>query len=693
MENNLLENLNIETRAKEFKELKIIWLPESLMKKEELEDKLGSLIYGMQYWNIVEILKGLEKNDEDNELYCLMQSFYIWKNLCIILSNWNDFNDKNKDSFIRTSLKIFVGKVLDSIGKIYHLKKNNILMKSPKKSIENSNIDFNSNIPVDQNYKNIQKELKLPQNKLNHAFVNQINNYKRKKATLNTNIYHYLDWMLSLSHIFPKNEVDPISQALSFFTGSYLKTLKSDVIMKYVINFSLSSYIYLFDKKKLKIEENKEEKEPEESDEVIGPLAIITSLPTSLYLFKIDDEQRKSNLMICDLFMKLCVMLQKKSKYDIKPPESTIIGALGVFKLVLKKMNFENLDLVFDIIKLLTGYDISQNLISNKKSPLLLETLFKVLQKEFLENILIRDYLDKDILTEMNKHLTILANFNITSLTDPKFASVVFDFLVTISGCKREPKQYKKAIKKKAVLVKKKTDEIILEDEEKEHRIPLLEALDISDVEAIIKLSQFDITYTEYFFSKLKQIDPQKIKLFHDIIEKVIQSNVYRKEIKNEETFILTKPKAGDDELDEILKKIQAGTATTHEVFVATDREGDSSGSICKQEFSSLAKRLNIDLTDHRINEIFASFKKSGTSTSDEDLNEEEFAKALQYLDNKNTNMTLESLGISKSMLIFPLISLIIILLLLFAFIFLGIQGFAIGSSFGSVINSLLPIG
>ena len=76
-----------------------------------------------------------------------------------------------------------------------------------------------------------------------------------------------------------------------------------------------------------------------------------------------------------------------------------------------------------------------------------------------------------------------------------------------------------------------------------------------------------------------------------------------------------------------------------------------------------------------------------------EDLNEEEFAKALQYLDNKNTNMTLESLGISKSMLIFPLISLIIILLLLFAFIFLGIQGFAIGSSFGSVINSLLPIG
>jgi hypothetical protein len=170
----------------------------------------------------------------------------------------------------------------------------------------------------------------------------------------------------------------------------------------------------------------------------------------------------------------------------------------------------------------------------------------------------------------------------------------------------------------------------------------------------------------------------------------VVSMNVYGKTITEE--GVMVKAKAGESELVEIIKKIQNGTATTHEVFVATDREGDSSGSISKQEFAALARRLNINLTDHRVNEIFANLKKSSGGNSDEDLTEDEFAKALQYLNQKSSNMTLEALGISKSLLIVALVSLIIILFLVFVFIFLGIQGFAVGSSFGSVVNSLLPM-
>lgn len=55
--------------------------------------------------------------------------------------------------------------------------------------------------------------------------------------------------------------------------------------------------------------------------------------------------------------------------------------------------------------------------------------------------------------------------------------------------------------------------------------------------------------------------------------------------------------------------------------------------------------------------------------------------------------MSLEALGISKDLLAIGIIYLCIILLLLFAFIFLGIEAFSIGGSFGSVINSLMAVG
>ncbi len=109
-------------------------------------------------------------------------------------------------------------------------------------------------------------------------------------------------------------------------------------------------------------------------------------------------------------------------------------------------------------------------------------------------------------------------------------------------------------------------------------------------------------------------------------------------------------------------------------------------------EFRLLTKRLRMNLSEHRIIEIFTTVSKNPDVTSKE-LDEKEFELALNYLQNKSVMMTLETMGITQELLIIILIWLTILLLLIFAFIFVGIQAFAIGGTFGAIINSMFPIG
>ena len=702
------ENLDIETRAKEFKEMNVICLPEGLENKDVLEGKLSSLLLGIQYWNIVEILNGLDNETGENaELYCLLQSFFVWKNMSPILSHWNELQDKTSKSFVEpkvisNSLKVFLGKILQTIRKIVQQKKNKKgAGKSPTKPGAGSQIESAD----DSNYLSILREVKGSPLKLTHAFVNQLNQYKQRMAPT-----HFLDWLMSMGAVFPKGVAgnDPISKVEPYFTGRFLKKIGKDPNMTFTVNFCLQSYTILFEKKKaMKNIPVEKDKKPEESaQQSIGPLANVLSLPTAINLLNPDGvvvQPRKNNLMNLDLFMRLCVVLQKKSKSG-KPTEEVLVAALGVFKLVLKQIQNLDIDLVYSIVNLLTGYNISGNQISSKKSTDLVKTFYHVMEKAFADNDHVRKYVTTDVLTKLNKYLANLAQFNIKSITDPKFQSTIIDMLCAITGTDRDAaskadkeKTTKgkggKAAKKLADAAKKtlKNEEGKEKEEEEKAQINLLFELPIDVIEAVFKIVQFDTTYIETLLMKIEGCDAQKIRIFTKMKEHAASMSVYGK-TATEETLV-TKPKAGEAELAEILKKIQNGTATTHEVFVATDREGDSSGSISKQEFSALARRLNINLTDHRVNEIFASLKKGGSGTNDEELTEDEFASALQYLHQKSTNMTLEALGISKSMLMVALVSLVIILLLLFVFIFLGIQGFAVGSSFGSVVNSLLPMG
>jgi hypothetical protein len=63
------------------------------------------------------------------------------------------------------------------------------------------------------------------------------------------------------------------------------------------------------------------------------------------------------------------------------------------------------------------------------------------------------------------------------------------------------------------------------------------------------------------------------------------------------------------------------------------------------------------------------------------------------YIQKQSIQLTLESLGITKEIMTFALVYLIFLVLVLFAFIFVGIQAFSVPGTFGSVVNSMFPIG
>ena len=104
--------------------------------------------------------------------------------------------------------------------------------------------------------------------------------------------------------------------------------------------------------------------------------------------------------------------------------------------------------------------------------------------------------------------------------------------------------------------------------------------------------------------------------------------------------------------------------------------------------------RLGMTLSDHRIIEVFTSVKSNlGNLSTDLELNDKEFELALNYIQKKSIFMTLEMIGITEELLGLLFIWLVILLLLIFSFILVGIKAFAIGGTFGSVVNSFFPIG
>ena len=64
-------------------------------------------------------------------------------------------------------------------------------------------------------------------------------------------------------------------------------------------------------------------------------------------------------------------------------------------------------------------------------------------------------------------------------------------------------------------------------------------------------------------------------------------------------------------------QKIREGKAAYEELFILTDQEGDGNGLISKSEFKTMIWRLQIKLSEHRIDELFAAAASQRRTSTD----------------------------------------------------------------------------
>ena len=106
------------------------------------------------------------------------------------------------------------------------------------------------------------------------------------------------------------------------------------------------------------------------------------------------------------------------------------------------------------------------------------------------------------------------------------------------------------------------------------------------------------------------------------------------------------------------------------------------------EEFNNIFVQLNLKIPYVRMLKIFseADVNKRG------ELNFQDFVRALGNMKDHFIFEVMNQLGISVEDMIISLVWSIILLLLMFAFIFVGIIAFSPTSSFSSVTNTIMPL-
>merc|ERR1719446_683328 len=109
--------------------------------------------------------------------------------------------------------------------------------------------------------------------------------------------------------------------------------------------------------------------------------------------------------------------------------------------------------------------------------------------------------------------------------------------------------------------------------------------------------------------------------------------------------------------MKQIGDKLSSNSADAGDLFAVADQDG--SGKISEEEFRMCTVRLNYQLTDSRVNEIFSKCKKDVKSS---ELTEQEFKDALAYLKANVAKTSQSMLGKSWPMLMFLLVYLTVML-------------------------------
>lgn len=149
-----------------------------------------------------------------------------------------------------------------------------------------------------------------------------------------------------------------------------------------------------------------------------------------------------------------------------------------------------------------------------------------------------------------------------------------------------------------------------------------------------------------------------------------------------------------DEDWKEVMRKVKKEKADAQDLFEVVDQIGQASGSITKYEFMTLTKRLGMQMTKHRFQEIFSKIKGQSIKNDEEiELDIGEFEQALNYLDQKNARQAEIILKFTPEKLTVEFISLSITLMFLLALTYIAIKAVSLGSDFAAVINSIILMG
>jgi hypothetical protein len=143
------------------------------------------------------------------------------------------------------------------------------------------------------------------------------------------------------------------------------------------------------------------------------------------------------------------------------------------------------------------------------------------------------------------------------------------------------------------------------------------------------------------------------------------------------------KEKAGD-----MLSKAMENPGQLFDPQVLFKHFATNGSTIGFEEFNNIFVQLNLKIPYVRMLKIFseADVNKRG------ELNYQDFVRALSIMKDHFIYEVMNQLGISLEDMIVSLVWSIILLILMFAFIFVGIVAFSPTSSFSSVTNTIMPL-